>query len=297
MFYKTRQTVRKSFSLIELLIVIAIMGALAALILPAFSDSETQAKDTACDYNNAGTLRYVTMFKAANGVYPSGFHTGMNAATGDVTVQTKDENDADKDAMATVTAGNMTGATEALDAAYIASLQNAGIAQLAYGKEAAEDIANAAVTPRAISGDWSDSMNADGTHKTITDGGEALTLKGVPLSTWVSAGNKELGADDGAGGTVALDGDEKRCRKADEPSFKIVPLFAASTIDWEKAYPYNSASQDSKVSVAMEGKCPWLDAGTFRYYICFFKAYSDGTAAKLIGTACPECGILDADDF
>jgi uncharacterized OB-fold protein len=40
-----------------------------------------------------------------------------------------------------------------------------------------------------------------------------------------------------------------------------------------------------------------VEAGSFRYYMCFFKVYADGTAAKLIGTACPECGVLDADDF
>lgn len=291
MFYKTKQTVRKSFSLIELLIVIAIMGALAALILPAFSDSETQAKDTACDYNNAGTLRYVTMFKAANGVYPSGFHAGTDSAAGAVATGGDVI-----DAMATVTAGNMEGATGALtiaadDGSYGQSLQEAGISQLAYGKKAAEDVGTVTAV-RAISGDWSDSMNADGTHKTVANGGEALTLKGVKLADWVAAGEA---AD--ATAYDALTDDQKRCRKSDEPGFKIVPLFASSTIDWEEAYPYNSAKRSSKVSVAMEGKCPWLDAGSFRYYICFFKVYENGTAAKLIATACPECGILDADDF
>ncbi len=284
----------KHFSLIELLIVIGIMGALAALILPQFSNAESNAKDTACDYNNAGTLRYVTMFNAANGVYPSGFHAGTDAAAG--TLDTATDGSVYK-SMAVVTAANMNTNTTALTIAsgsgYGLSLQNAGIAQLACGTKAAEDVGTVTGV-RAVSADWSDSMNADGSYKSVATGGKALAIKGVDLSVWAAAGNAVV--EDEAD-YAALSDDEKRCRKVGEPSFKIVPLFAAPTVDWEKACPYESAAQDSKVSIAMEGKCPWLDAGQFRYYMCFFKVYSDGQAAKLIATACPECGILDSENF
>ncbi|MFA6814753.1 MAG: type II secretion system protein [Lentisphaeria bacterium] len=288
MFYQKERMTRKNFSLIELLIVIGIMGALTAMILPHFSDSESAAKDTACDYNNAGTLRYVTMFEASNGVYPSGFHTGTDSEVAGVDVA-----DGVIDAMAVVTRENMKEKTEVLaidsdDGSYGQSLQEAGIAQLAYEKKAAEDIGTVTAV-RAVSADWSDTMNADGSYKSVVDGGAPLQLKGVVLSDWVAAG---VAVD-----WSTLTDDQKRCRKATESVFKIVPLFVATTVDWENAYPYGGGSQESKISITEVGKCPWLDAGSFRYYICLFKVYEDGTAAKLIGTACPECGILDADDF
>ena len=67
------------FTLIELVIVIAILGALVALILPAFSTTEKDAKETSDAYNSRGVVRYVQMFQNANGYYPSGFHTGLTA--------------------------------------------------------------------------------------------------------------------------------------------------------------------------------------------------------------------------
>lgn len=67
------------FTLIELVIVIAILGALVALILPAFSTTEKDAKETSDAYNSRGVVRYVQMFQNANGYYPSGFHTGQQS--------------------------------------------------------------------------------------------------------------------------------------------------------------------------------------------------------------------------
>lgn len=291
-FKKKNKMRTKSFSLIELLIVIGIMGALAALILPSFSDSETAAKDTACDYNNAGILRYVTMFKATNGVYPSGFHTGASDAAGEKAGDPVSS-------MAVVTAGNINGFTDKLeidkdDGTYGQSLQSAGIAQLAYGTEVADDIGDVTAVLE-VTGDWSETMDANGAYLDVaTDGAPAITVRGLPLSTWKAAGEAEV---TDAADYEALDDNLKKCRKANEGAFKIVPLFAASTIDWETAHPYQGLAIASKVGVAMEGKCPWLDAGSFRYYICLFKVYEDGSPAKLIATACPECGVLDADNF
>ena len=61
--FKKKPVVR-FFSLIELLIVVAIIGALVALVLPHMESNEQEAKDTACDYNSYGTLRYLTMFRS-----------------------------------------------------------------------------------------------------------------------------------------------------------------------------------------------------------------------------------------
>ena len=51
------------FTLIELVIVIAILGALVALILPAFSTTEKDAKETSDAYNSRGVVRLHCWFK------------------------------------------------------------------------------------------------------------------------------------------------------------------------------------------------------------------------------------------
>ena len=285
MFFKKSKIRRRNFSLIELLIVIAIMGTLAFLIIPAFSDAESQSKDTVCDYNNAGTLRYVTMFHAANGVYPSGMHIGADTITA-----TLDDSEGVESAMAKITAHNLSNqSTTIAITSYYDSLRAAGIAHLAYGTKPAEDLTKTGAPTHLFAidatKDWTEDVDADGNP--VTSGATPLTLKGIALSKWAEAGSAYNAADD----------DHRRIRKANEEDFAVVPLFVASTVDWEDAY-LAGGPQKSKVSVAMEGKCPWIDAGGFRYYICFFKVYENSeTPAKLLGTACPECGILDADSF
>ena len=288
MFLGKSKVRRSNFSLIELLIVIAIMGTLAFLIIPAFSDSESQAKDTVCDYNNAGTLRYVTMFHAANSVYPSGMHTGADTAT--ATLDTATDGSVGK-SMAAITAYNFgTQSTPVAIADYQESLKAAGIVHLAYGKNPAEDLTDTTKAPTHIfavdaTKDWTEDVDAEGNP--VTSGATPLTLKGIALSKWAEAGSAYNATDD----------EHRRIRKTNEDDFAVVPLFAASTMDWEDAY-LPGGPQTSKVSVAMEGKCPWIDAGGFRYYICFFKVYKNSDKpAKLLGTACPECGVLDADSF
>jgi type IV pilus assembly protein PilA len=273
MFKKSKQ-LRRNFSLIELLIVIGIMGALTALILPQFQNAEDNAKDSACDYNNSGTLRFVTMFKAANGVYPTGFHTGMDGAN----VFTVGEGDTDYGV--DPTAANMSGMTtkaaltDAGDgtAEYLTSMKESGIVTLASGTGEATDIASVPVCQIASTDSaWSEDSSG-GTVATTN----IVTFGGKTLPELAAANGIKQG--DGAG--------------------VIVPLFVASTVDWEKAYKADGTEKgDSYVNIALEGKCPWPADGKFRYYICFFKAYADGTPAKLVGTACPECGPLHAGNF
>lgn len=272
MFSKSQKKVKRTFfSLIELLIVIGIMGALTALILPQFNNAEDSAKDGGCDYNNAGTLRYISMFRATNGVYPTGFHTGLNAAGDDTVTELEGgcdangDDDTDDTAMAAATDENIMLSTattlEALGAGSLASLQNAGIITAAYGNADAVTLTDTSVVAKITSSattEWQ-------------DGGETLKIKGKALSTFVDA------------------------------DYDVIPLFVASTINWDTAFTggsENGAQQDSPVQIALEGKCPWLGDGGFRYYICFFKVDKTGAkAAELIGTACPECGSLAATNF
>lgn len=293
---KNQKMSRKNFSLIELLIVIGIMGALAALILPAFSDSESAAKDTACDYNQAGTLRYLQMFRSANGVYPTGFHTGGSTATW---AGTGAETDVELTTCATYNFSN-TNASEdlALEGGngenYAGSLINAGIVTLAYGQGDAAafvELSNTAVTVKAVkecdegATTWTEEL--DPLTGEVNPTGAPLTLRGVSLGHVAQIGQLD---DMSTADTKCL-----QFRATDEPKFKIVPLYVAPTMDWEKYYV--DGPNESKVSISMPGKCPWGSDGKARYYIAFFKVYEDGTPAKLLCTSCPDCGILDANAF
>lgn len=260
---------RSNFSLIELLIVIGIMGILTALILPQFSAVESDSKDTGCDYNNAGTLRYVTMFKSANGKYPTGFHTGLKDASGteyttsDSAIDPTYTNVADNSSPAAL-ANAGTGSGEYLD-----SLLNAGIVSLAYGSEMAQPLVGtgaASIAVIDISGNWYEDA-PDGTD-------DVLMFKGSTFKQWIDG--------DGPDGTAG----------------KLIALYAAPTMDWDAYYDEDGNEIDeSKIGVALPGKCPCPEDGKLRYYMCFFKVYPDGSAAKLIGTACPECGTLNSSAF
>jgi len=263
-----RRKARRGFTLIELLVVIAIMGALVSLILPHLVSSEQEAKDTGCDYNNYGTLRYVTMFNSVNGAYPTGFHTGLNDGAATVVPGMCDPTQVNM-----VTGARST--IEDLTDDEIASLAAAGICHLAdgsigddYGAPVA-DTTNVCKITAAASEAWDDD-------------GDDFTINGKALADYAVA---------------------------DE--YVVVALFVAPTMDWEHWYDADHMSPpgagDSVVQIALPGKCPNLygvaatHSGTqdvdFPYYICFFQVDcddTDGTApAKLIGTACPECGSLN----
>ncbi|QSH41208.1 type II secretion system protein [Lentisphaerota bacterium ZTH] len=258
--FKTKKFARKNFSLIELLIVVAIMGALTALILPQFQSAEEDAKDTACDYNNAGTLRYVSMFKAANGFYPTGFHAGYGDAG--ATLSADESLDCTRENM---------GDSQVLTDKQVESLKAAGIKSVAFGHNLAAAIDNTTKVCQIAAGDkWFEDVTTDPATGAVTGKGttEEMLIRGKSVGSYADAGSI------------------------------VVPLFAAPTVDWEKYYPDGAVvGKDSKVSVSLVGKCPWPDDGKLRYYICFFKVNNDGSAAKLIGTACPECGSLEAGAF
>ncbi len=314
--FSRKKFARKNFSLIELLIVIGIMGALAALILPAFSDSETAAKDTACDYNQAGTLRYLTMFRAANGVYPSGFHTGANDMTATQTLREPDDGDAtttEGSALTTCAEYNFgtASAATALDANMVSSLQNAGIVTLASGRSVAEkiDTTTKVYVVNSTGAYWTEALDA--VTGEVNASGDALECRNASLQDIAAVGQADGGegttADPGYDVTSATNSIKAAVTMRShtvntdgtlnftEGKFKIVPFYVAPTIDWE--HYYSDGPNDSKISVAMAGKCPWGEGGQARYYIAFFKVYDDGSAAKLLCTSCPDCGILDGDMF
>ena len=81
MIKSTRQNrvKRSSFTLIELLIVIGLLGALTALILPSLMANREDALGDVCDYHQAGTVRVLKQFYQVYHHYPAGMHTGLQS--------------------------------------------------------------------------------------------------------------------------------------------------------------------------------------------------------------------------
>ncbi|MFW5864150.1 MAG: type II secretion system protein, partial [bacterium] len=52
-----RKNRKSGFTLIEMLVVIGLLGALTALVLPSLTANREEALGDVCDYNQAGTVR------------------------------------------------------------------------------------------------------------------------------------------------------------------------------------------------------------------------------------------------
>jgi len=84
-FAQYKQQAQKGFTLIELMIVVAIIGILAAVALPAYQDYTTRAKITEVNLQVAACKNAVTEFLQTNGAFPA----NANAAGCNSTVATK----------------------------------------------------------------------------------------------------------------------------------------------------------------------------------------------------------------
>lgn len=71
-----KQRHQRGFTLIELLIVIGLLGALTALVLPSLSAVRTEAISSINSYNVAGPLRFLLQCKQITNNYPTYLHTG-----------------------------------------------------------------------------------------------------------------------------------------------------------------------------------------------------------------------------
>lgn len=256
---KRNRAKRHGFTLIELLIVIGLLGALTALILPSLSASREDALLDVCDYNQAGTVRTLVQYANLYGVLPDQMHTGLGANDAVARANLMDMptlNDAGNEE---ALAENFlrVGSSHQLTANQAASLIAGGIANLAY--DAYTIVPTAAdVYVAVVTADWED------------DGGAGYTFKGRSL--------EQLGVT-GAGADGVL-----------------IPLFIAPTMDWESGYGSVNdwaAKADVQIKVDLEGACPIPADSEFRYYVAYVKAFDDGSAAKLIGTSCPENGIMN----
>ena len=69
---------RKGLTLIELLIVVIILGALAAIAIPRITTSATTAKQNACTTNVDTLNTSIEMYKMDTGSYPASLATVAN---------------------------------------------------------------------------------------------------------------------------------------------------------------------------------------------------------------------------
>jgi prepilin-type N-terminal cleavage/methylation domain-containing protein len=82
-----RKLAQAGFTLVELLIVVIILAILAAIVIPQFSSSTTDAKEAALDANLAALRSATELFKAQHASYPGGVAAsgaGSPACTGTV---------------------------------------------------------------------------------------------------------------------------------------------------------------------------------------------------------------------
>lgn len=69
---KTRRTRQKGFTLVEMLLVLVILAALAAVVVPKFAGRSQQAKETAARSQISVFETALDIFETDNGYYPSG---------------------------------------------------------------------------------------------------------------------------------------------------------------------------------------------------------------------------------
>jgi prepilin-type N-terminal cleavage/methylation domain-containing protein len=77
-----KQHLQAGFTLVELLIVVIILGVLAAIVIPQFSSSTTDAKEAALDSNLSALRSAIELYKVqhTNGIYPGAVATSAGAA-------------------------------------------------------------------------------------------------------------------------------------------------------------------------------------------------------------------------
>jgi prepilin-type N-terminal cleavage/methylation domain-containing protein len=114
---------RRGLTLIELVVVVAILGVLAAMLLPKFEGLQNAADHAAAASSVADTAKLIETYKSSKMVYPDGWDSLTDGAamwtSGNVGTKTKGLDDE--------LAGKLTVMTTALTAAQVSAFQSVGI--------------------------------------------------------------------------------------------------------------------------------------------------------------------------
>jgi type II secretory pathway pseudopilin PulG len=175
MFHTFKKSRSAAFTLIEMLVVIGLLGALTALILPTLAANREEALGDVCDYNQAGTVRVLKQYNSLVNAYPADMHNGLQG-TADTSVAMEGLPGAQEDHMV----NNIADTRHALTADQATSLSAAGITSITSGTGLNSTAVAADVNVAAA-------CAADGSNAWLDDGGVEMTFDGIDISDWATA--------------------------------------------------------------------------------------------------------------
>jgi prepilin-type N-terminal cleavage/methylation domain-containing protein len=279
-----RRNVRasKGFTLIELLIVIGLLGALTALVLPSLSADRREAMMDVSEYNKAGTARALQQYHQITGQYPADMHSGLEASDSGATGNRMDG--MQKSMAFNVTDGSGSppakpASIQRLTQTMVDSLAAAGITSLCY---------NTGLNSKTLAEDDYVVMSCNSAgeqwlHKDFGPpvGGSGnppkgkITFDGRPLDEWVVDMN---------GGTR---------------NGVVIACWITPTVNWEAGSGDNNdwSKGNVELGIEIEGQAPVPTEAAepggeieFVYYIGHFLVDNDDSdgvqAAQLIGITC-----------
>lgn len=86
-FFGTGEMKKQGFTLVEVLIVVAILGIMAAIVLPTFQGNVAQAKESASKSNLATLRTQIELYKLQHNGYPPGYVNGSGTSVGVLQLQ------------------------------------------------------------------------------------------------------------------------------------------------------------------------------------------------------------------
>ena len=262
---------KTGFTLIELLIVIGLLAALTALVLPSLSADRSEAMAGINQYNKAGTARAMYEYHDLFGEYPNDMHTGLSENSSSASAMPGFPKPMKAKAIASRTT---------LDANEVESLSAAGITSVCYGDGLNSQTLAAGTSYVIETTDWS-----------IGRSTTPMTFNG--MSTY------ELLAQY-LGGT-AEDSDSDGTPDAYDGNGRIIALYITPTTDWSSDSSSDWSKGAVELGISLDGQVPMPTVAVddssdvdFAYYAAHFIV--DGTGekpAKLVGITCSGGGALN----